>query len=252
MSDDSKVPQHVGYILDGNRRWAKKYGLPTYEGHLAGYEALKEVIDATADAGVKYISFYSWSTENWARAEEEVRGIMKIVRQLFKADIKQLMGKGYKFVVLGGRERVPEDIIKMIDEAEATSASGTRATLAMCFNYGGQQEIIRATQRYVRDLLQGASLTQDHSAKGSHPFVGEVGAGELSAGEFAQYLDHPEIPACDLIVRTSGEQRLSNFMLWRSAYSEFIFLEKFWPEMRKEDVTGIIEEYTRRSRRYGV
>lgn len=225
---ETKVPRHIGYILDGNRRWAKKHGLPTYEGHLAGYNALKDIVEATADAGVKYISFYSFSTENWSRAEDEVRGIMKLVRMLFKTDMKELVKKGFKLVVLGGRENVPDDICKMIDEAEVASAQGTRATLAMCFNYGGQQEIIRAAQRAV-----------------------EAGETELDEAKFAEYLDHPDIPPCDLIVRTSGEQRLSNFMLWRSAYSEFLFLEKLWPDMRKEDVTAIIEEYNRRSRRFG-
>jgi undecaprenyl diphosphate synthase len=227
---NDQIPTHIGYILDGNRRWAKKHGLPTYEGHLAGYTALEEVIDATVESGVKYISFYTWSTENWSRAEEEVRGVMKLVRRLFKNDIKRFVEKGYKLVVLGGREGLPEDISQMIDDAEEASKGGTKATLAMCFNYGGQQEIVRAAQR-----------------------IAEAGVDpkDVTAEEFEKYLDHPDIPPCDVIVRTSGEQRLSNFMLWRSAYSEFIFLSKFWPDMRKEDVTGIIEEYKRRNRRYG-
>jgi undecaprenyl diphosphate synthase len=228
---DNKTPQHIGYILDGNRRWAKKHGLPTYEGHLAGYGALEEVIDATAEAGVKYISFYTWSTENWSRAEDEVRGIMKLIRRLFKTDIKRFVQKGYKLVVLGGRENLPDDICQMIDEAEEASKNGTKATLAMCFNYGGQQEIVRAAQRIAADGIDPKDVT---------------------AEQFEKYLDHPDIPPCDLIVRTSGEQRLSNFMLWRSAYSEFIFLEKFWPDMRPSDVTAIIEEYNQRSRRYGA
>lgn len=230
MATEQSTPTHIGYILDGNRRWAKKHGLPTYEGHLAGYAALEEVIDATADAGIKFISFYTWSTENWSRAEEEVMGIMKLIRRLFKSDIKRLVKKGYKLVVLGGREGLPEDISQMIDDAEEASKNGTKATLAMCFNYGGQQEIVRAAQRIAAEGIDAKDVT---------------------AEEFEKYLDHPDIPPCDVIVRTSGEQRLSNFMLWRSAYSEFIFLNKLWPEMRKEDVTGIIEEYKRRNRRYG-
>lgn len=226
----NKTPRHIGYILDGNRRWAKKHGLPTYEGHLAGYNALKDVIDATADAGVKYISFYSFSTENWNRAEEEIRGIMKLIRRLFKSDIKELVKKGYKLVVLGGRENLPDDICKLIDDAEAASAPNSRATLAMCFNYGGQQEIVRAAARIAAEGINPADIDEK---------------------EFEKYLDHPDIPPCDLIVRTSGEQRLSNFMLWRSAYSEFLFLDKFWPDMRSEDVTGIIDTYNLRQRRYG-
>lgn len=226
----SKIPKHIGYILDGNRRWAKQHGIPTYEGHLAGYNALKEIIEASADAGVEYISFYTFSTENWNRAEDEVRGIMKLIRMLFKTDIKELTKKGYKLVVLGGRENLPDDIITMMEEAEAISANGTKATLAMCFNYGGQQEIVAATKRIMADGVAPETLTPE---------------------QFARYIDHPDVPPVDLVVRTSGEQRLSNFMLWRSAYSEFLFIEKYWPDMRPEDVTAILEEYNRRDRRHG-
>ncbi len=230
LEKDYKVPEHVGFILDGNRRWAKKHGLPTYEGHLAGYNALKDVIEASANAGVKYISFYTWSTENWSRAEDEVMGIMKLIRRLFKVDMKRLAKEGFRLVVLGSRENLPDDISKMIDEAEEASANGTRATLAMCFNYGGQQEIVRAAKRMLSDGVDPSDVDVD---------------------SFSSYLDHPDIPPCDIVVRTSGEQRLSNYMLWRSAYSEFLFLDKLWPEMRPEDVTAIIEEYNTRNRRFG-
>lgn len=226
----NKIPTHIGYILDGNRRWAKKHAIPTYEGHLAGYNALREVIEATADAGVKYISFYTFSTENWNRAEDEIRGIMKLVRKLFGSGIKDLTKHGFKLVVLGERDKLPADVCRMIDEAEAASVNGTRATLVMCFNYGGQQEIVSATKRAIKSGIDPSTLT---------------------ATEFEQFLDHPEVPPVDLIVRTSGEHRLSNFMLWRSAYSELLFLDKFWPDMRPEDVTVILEEYNRRERRHG-
>lgn len=224
------TPQHIGYILDGNRRWAKKHGLPTYEGHLAGYNALKDVIHATADAGVKYISFYTFSTENWNRAEDEVRSLMRLIRRLFTTDLKQMIKDNYRMVVLGGRENLPQDISRMIDNAEESSRNGTRATLVVCFNYGGQQEIVRAVERAI--------------ASG-------VSASELTNTNFVQFLDHPDVPPCDLIVRTSGEQRLSNFMLWRSAYSELLFLDKFWPEMTKDDISSILEEYQQRTRRFG-
>ncbi len=225
-----QTPQHIGYILDGNRRWAKKHGLPTYEGHLAGYNALKDVIEATAETGVKYISFYTFSTENWNRAEEEVRGLMKLIRRLFTGDLKQLVKDGYRLVVLGGKENLPSDIIEMIDKAEAASRDGIKATLAMCFNYGGQQEIVRAAQKTIES---------------------GIAPSELTTTNFVQFLDHPDVPPCDLIVRTSGEQRLSNFMLWRSAYSELLFLDKFWPEMTKADISAILEEYQQRARRFG-
>lgn len=230
MATEQLVPRHVGLILDGNRRWAKQHGLPTYEGHLAGYNALKDVIAVLADAGVQYISFYSFSTQNWSRAEEEITGIMSLVRRAFKSDIKQLVKDDYKVVVMGSRDRLPADISEMIDKTEEVSQGGTRATLAMCFNYGGQEEIVRAAQRLIEDGVSAAEVTLE---------------------SFAGALDHPDIPPCDLIVRTSGEQRLSDFMLWRSAYSEFLFLEKFWPEMTKEDVSAILEEYANRHRRFG-
>lgn len=230
ITNKQSVPTHIGYILDGNRRWAKEHGLPSYEGHLAGYNALKDVIAATADAGVKYISFYTFSTENWSRAESEVKGIMRLVMQLFKTDIKQLVDEGFKLVVLGTREGLPENISKAIDEATERSAGGTRATLAMCFNYGGQQELVNATKSIIESGIPAEEVT---------PQV------------LAQHLYYPEVPPCDLVVRTSGEQRLSNFMLWRSAYSELLFLDKYWPDMRKDDVTAIIEEYKQRGRRFG-
>lgn len=224
------VPTHIGYILDGNRRWAKKHGLPTYEGHLAGYNALHDVIDATVEAGVEYISFYTFSTKNWQRTETEVKGIMSLVRRLLKNDLKQFIKKGYKILVLGERTMIPADIVQAIDDAEAKSADGTKATLAICFSYGGQEEIVRAAQRLIE---QG------------------VAASEVTLESFVEALDQPSVPPCDLIVRTSGEQRLSDFMLWRSAYSEFIFLDKLWPEMTKEDVASILETYDARERRFG-
>jgi undecaprenyl diphosphate synthase len=224
------APAHIGYILDGNRRWAKKHGLPTYEGHLAGYNALYDVIDASSDAGVKFISLYTFSTQNWSRAEEEVNGILKIIRRMFKGTLKRLIKDGHRVIVLGSRDGIPEDLVTLINDAEASSKEGNRSTVAICFNYGGQEEIVRAARRLVEQGISADDVTMESVA----------GA-----------LDHPEVPPCDLIVRTSGEQRLSDFMLWRAAYSEFLFLDKYWPEMTKEDVTSILEEYTRRSRRFG-
>lgn len=229
-ADNIGVPSHIGFILDGNRRWAKRHGLPTYEGHLAGVNALEEVLEQCVDMGVKYVSFYTWSTENWNRAEHEVRATMKIVRSLFGREIKRMMKEGCRFVAMGDREAIPADIRKLIEQAEADSREGTRATLVMCFNYGGQQEIVRAAQRAVESGVDASALTLE---------------------DFTQYLDHPDIPPCDVIVRTSGEKRLSNFMLWRAAYSELIFLDQLWPDMTKADVSAIIEEYNKRNRRFG-
>lgn len=226
----ASVPQHVGLIIDGNRRWAKKHGLPPWEGHLAGVTTLEDVLRQLVDEGVKYISFYTWSTENWKRAEDEVTAFMGLIRRLFKNELKRLLQENCKFVALGERDGMPSDILQMIEEAEEESKNNTRATLVMCFNYGGQQEIAAAARRIVRAGISAEEITNDL---------------------FAKYIDHPEVPPCDLIVRTSGEERLSNFMLWRSAYSEFIFVDKFWPDIRPTDIADILEEYNRRDRRHG-
>ena len=227
---ESSVPQHVGLIIDGNRRWAKQHGLPPWEGHLAGVTALEDALRQLVNEGVKYISFYTWSTENWKRAEDEVTAFMGLIRRLFKNELKRLLQEDCKFIALGEREGMPADILQMIEEAEEESKDNNRATLVMCFNYGGQQEIATAARHIVEAGVPAEKITN-----------------EL----FSQYIDHPEVPPCDLIVRTSGEERLSNFMLWRSAYSELIFVDKFWPDIRPADVTGILEEYNRRNRRHG-
>ena len=227
---NSGVPYHVGLIIDGNRRWAKKHGLPPWEGHLAGVTALEDVLRQLVNEGVKYISFYTWSTENWKRAEDEVTAFMGLIRRLFKNELKRLLQEDCKFVALGERSSMPADILQMIEEAEEESKDNSRATLVMCFNYGGQQEIASAARRIVEAGIPSETITND---------------------VFAQYIDHPEVPPCDLIVRTSVEQRLSNFMLWRSAYSELMFVDKYWPDIRPKDITAILEEYNRRDRRHG-
>lgn len=227
---EGRVPRHIGFILDGNRRWARLHGLPTYEGHMAGVTALEDVLEACVDHGVEYVSFYTWSTENWKRAAAEVRATMRVFRSIFGRELKRMISEGCKFVMMGDETGIPADLLKMIKKAERDSANGTRATLVMCFNYGGQQEIVRAARRAIEAGVDGNDLTLEN---------------------FTAYLDHPEIPPCDLIVRTSGEKRLSNFMLWRAAYAEMMFLDKFWPEMTAGDVTVILDEYNKRERRFG-
>lgn len=224
------VPQHIGYIVDGNRRWARENGLPVYEGHMAGYNAIQEVAKATFDAGVAYVSAYIFSTENWKRSEQEVNKLMTLVLKLLTSDLRVLEENNIRLRVLGSRENVSEKIIKAIDDAEARTANNARGTLALCFNYGGHQEIVEA----VKKIVQAGSTPDD--------ITPELIASKLYA---------PDVPSVDLVVRTSGEKRLSNFMLWRAAYSEFLFLDKFWPDMTKEDVTAILEEYSRRNRRFG-
>tara|TARA_B100000686_G_scaffold110814_1_gene117953 strand:+ start:602 stop:1300 length:699 start_codon:yes stop_codon:yes gene_type:complete len=231
MADSAPiVPKHVGYIVDGNRRWAKAHGLPTYEGHLAGYNALKEVGLATLAAGVEYMSAYVFSTENWKRSADEVKKLMGLTLKVLGSDVPEFNKHNVRLKVIGSREGVDPKIIKAIEKAEAATAGNTGGEFALCFNYGGQREIVDAVKKLVQEGVSTDEITEE---------------------SIARHLYAPEVPPIDMVVRTSGEQRLSNFMLWRSAYSEFLFLEKNWPEMTKDDVTAIIKEYAKRQRRFG-
>jgi undecaprenyl diphosphate synthase len=224
------VPQHIGFIVDGNRRWAKQRGLPTFQGHVAGYKAVHEVTRACFDSGVKYVSAYIFSTENWKRGEDEVGNLMKLVLKIATDDLHIFQENNIRIKIIGSRDRLDKKVLKAVENVERETAGNDRGTLAICFNYGGQQEIADACKKIVQEGVQADDVTP-----------------EL----IEQHLYAAEVPPIDIIVRTSGEQRLSNFMLWRAAYSEFLFLEKFWPDMTKDDVAGILEEYSRRSRRFG-
>jgi len=224
------IPRHVGYIVDGNRRWAKKHGLPAYEGHLAGYNTLKDIAIATVDSGVQYVSAYVFSTENWKRSADEVKKLMALVLKLVSSDLPEFHQRNMRLRVLGSREGVDKKILKAIDKAEAETAGNTGGVFALCFNYGGQLEIADAVKKIVQSGISADEITED---------------------TIAAHLYTPEVPPIDMVVRTSGEQRLSNFMLWRSAYSEFLFLKKTWPEMTKDDVAFIMKEYAKRQRRFG-
>ncbi|HVI68939.1 MAG TPA: polyprenyl diphosphate synthase [Magnetospirillaceae bacterium] len=222
------TPNHLGFILDGNRRWAKKHGLPTYEGHLAGYHALKDVILKAADCGVRFVSIYAFSTENWKRPSEEVDGLMSLALRIFKTDIAELIKNEINVRILGAREGIPPKLLKAMEDVEEKSKHFTRTTVAVCFNYGGQREIIDAANACIADGLT-----------------------EITEDSLRERLYEPQIPDIDLVVRTSGEERISNFMLWRVAYSEFYFIDKLWPDMRPSDVDDIIKEYSHRNRRFG-
>lgn len=228
MADST--PEHIGYIIDGNRRWARKHGLPTYEGHLAGYNALKDVVMQTLKAGVKYVSVYAFSTENWKRDEDEVMRLMRLTLHALKADLQVFLDNNVQLKVIGSRDRLSSKLVKAIDEAEAATASMSGGVFIVCLNYGGQQEIADAVKKIVASGVEADSVTPDLIQKN---------------------LYEPSVSPIDLVVRTSGEQRLSNFMLWRAAYSELMFIDKMWPDMTKDDVTVILEEYKRRGRRFG-
>lgn len=227
---DSGIPKHIGYIVDGNRRWAKQHGLPAYEGHLAGYNAIQDVARATFKAGVKYMSAYIFSTKNWKRSQDEVARLMDLVLKLLTSDLHYFQEDNIKLVIAGSREGLSDRLLKAIDKATLATANNTNGTLALCFNYDGQLEIADAVKKIIQSGVSAEDVTS-----------------ELVAANIYE----PEMPPCDLIVRTSGEQRISGFQLWRSAYSEFLFLDKKWPDITAEDVTKILEEYASRNRRFG-
>ncbi len=225
------APVHVGYILDGNRRWARMHSLPEYDGHLAGYNALREVVEGSIEKGIKYVSIYAFSTENWQRDKAEVSHLMKLVIHALTSDLKRFVKNGIRVRILGHREGLNAKIIDAIEKAEEATRSLQKGTVLVCFNYGGQREIADAARKCVEDGLSAKEITEEAIAK---------------------RLYAPDAPPVDIIVRTSGEQRLSNFMLWRASYSELLFLKKYWPDMTKQDVADIIEEYNNRGRRFGA
>ena len=227
---EGELPKHIGFIVDGNRRWAKEHGLPAYEGHLAGYNTLQDVLIETLEQGVKYASAYVFSTENWKRSQDEVGRLMNLILKILTADLHILQERNVRLRVIGSREGVSDKVAAAIDKAEAATKDNDGGTLALCFNYGGQAELTDAVKRIVKSGVSADDVTPEL----------------IESNLYA-----PDIPPCDLIVRTSGEQRLSNFMLWRSAYSELMFIDKNWPDMTKQDVTDILEVYKTRERRIG-
>jgi undecaprenyl diphosphate synthase len=227
---ESNIPRHLGFIIDGNRRWAKKHGLPPYEGHLAGFNALKEVALTVLEAGVPYMSAFIFSTENWKRSQDEVSKLMGLTSRVLKADLPLFQKHNVRLRVLGSREGIDAKILKEIDNAESDTRDNTSGTFAICFNYGGQLEIVDAVKKIVQS--------------GAAP-------DEVTSKLITDNLYAPDIPSVDMIIRTSGEYRLSNFMLWRAAYSELLFLDKYWPDMKKSDVADVLAEYAKRHRRFG-
>jgi undecaprenyl diphosphate synthase len=224
------VPQHIGFIVDGNRRWARAHGLSIAEGHRRGYSNLEAIARAAHDKGVTYVSAYIFSNENWKRERAEVRDLMKLLRWVLQHELEKFNREGVRLRVVGSKLRVGKALLRAIHEAERVTKDNSRGTLLLCLDYGGQQEIVDATKRIMADGYKPDDITP-----------------EL----ISRYLYAPDIPAPDLIIRTSGEQRLSNFMLWESAYSELIFSKVYWPDFDEEHLTRAMAEYARRQRRFG-
>ena len=228
------LPRHVAIIMDGNVRWAHKHGLPRGEGHRRGVESLRSAVRYAVRRGVRYLTLFSFSSENWSRPEDEIEGLFNLVRIFIRADLAELNKNGVKIRVIGEREPLPADIRALIDETERVTAGNRGLNLTVAFNYGSRDEIVRA----ARDLAERAAR-------------GEIDPATIDHTEFEKSLDTVGIPDPDLIVRTSGEQRISNFLLWQAAYAELVFSPVLWPDFADADFEAAIQEYSSRERRYG-
>lgn len=235
----SDIPTHVGIIADGNRRWAKARHLPSFEGHRQGVKRIEELTEAAIESGVKYISFFVFSTENWKRTKREVSFLMNLISLNIKRMTKRCLEKNIRVCIMGRENEVPPKTMTAIRAAEKETANCTKGTLAICFNYGGQWEIADAATKILNDYKNGRLKTSSETTF------------EITPEIFSQYLYHPEIPPCDLIIRTSGEERISGFQLWRSAYSEFYFSDKNFPDFDSKEFQKAITNFTKRQRNFG-
>jgi undecaprenyl diphosphate synthase len=234
-SDPLPPPVHIAIIMDGNGRWAKFRGLPRVTGHKQGAKAVKETIKCAAEMGVSYLTMYGFSSENWKRPKDEVNDLMGLLRYYLGSEIDYLNENGIRFRIIGERDRLDHDIVKLIDKAEKLTAGNDRLTLTVALSYGGRTEIVRAARRLAGEVRSG-SLNPE----------------EINETVFKERLFTADIPDPDLLIRTSGEKRISNFLLWQMAYTELIFVDTLWPDFSKEDFTNAVREYHRRERRYGT
>jgi undecaprenyl diphosphate synthase len=228
------VPRHVAIIMDGNGRWAATRGLPRGEGHRRGVEALRRTVRAAGDLGIAFLTIFSFSAENWSRPAAEIRELMALLRRFIRNDLADLHRKGVRVRVIGERESLDAEIRRLLDEAEELTKDNSKLVLVVAFNYGARQEIARAARRIAAAVA-----------------AGDLAVGAVTADNLASYLDAPDLPDPDLIIRTSGEQRLSNFLLWQAAYSELVFVPTYWPDFDRAALEGAIAEYHRRERRFG-
>ncbi|MGD0420270.1 MAG: isoprenyl transferase [Xanthobacteraceae bacterium] len=233
-SDSFEVPRHVAIIMDGNGRWAAARGLPRVEGHRRGVEALRRTVRAAADLGISVLTIFSFSSENWSRPQSEIGDLMALLRRFIRKDLAELHESNVRVRIIGEREGLERDICLLLQEAEDLTRGNDGLTLVVAFNYGARQEIARAARRLAIEVAEG-----------------RLSADEVSPERLGSYLHAPDIPDPEVIIRTSGEQRLSNFLLWQAAYSELVFVPINWPDFDRAALEGAIAEYRRRERRFG-
>ena len=233
----SKVPLHVSMIMDGNGRWAKERGKERVFGHFEGVESVRACVEAALETGVKSLSVFAFSEENWNRPEEEVVALMGLMIKAMAAEMKALDKNGVRFVVIGNRERLSDELNAEIDKCMEMTAHNDALTLIVFLSYSGKWDILQAAKKMARELLAHPERLEEME--------------NMSVTDFDKYLVTAGIPDPDLIVRTSGESRISNYMLWQGAYSEFLFVDTLWPDFRKEEFRKALELYAKRDRRYG-
>lgn len=234
MSEKRVVPKHVAIIMDGNGRWAKQRGKERYEGHLAGVESVRSVVRGAVRNGVKWLTLYAFSTENWGRPTAEVEAIMQLFCRTVMNEGESLAKQGVRVLILGERTRFSEEVLEMIDRIETTTEEGSRLTLVLAFNYSSRRELVLATQAIARRVADG-----------------EIAVDDIDEELVSSSLMTASIPDPDLVIRTSGECRLSNFLLWQASYAEFYFPEIMWPDFDEEAFEKALEVYCHRERRFG-
>ena len=229
------APAHVAVIMDGNGRWAKARRLPRVAGYRQGAEALRTTIEAAVELGISYLTLYGFSLENWKRPERDIVDLMGLLRLYLRREIDELDDKGVRICFIGERERFADDIVDLLRAAERRTRANTRLHLTLALSYGGRQEIACAARRLAADVAQGRLRPDD-----------------IDVAAVDRYLATAPIPDPDLLIRTSGERRISNFLLWQSAYAEFVFLDTLWPDFSKADLEDAVREFHRRDRRFGA
>jgi undecaprenyl diphosphate synthase len=234
VSDALNSPRHVAVIMDGNGRWATQRSLPRTEGHRHGVEAVRRLVRAAIECGTEYLTVFTFSSENWRRPRAEVSYLFALLRRFIRQDVAELHGAGVRITVIGERAGLDADIVQMIEECESLTAGNSTLNLVVAFNYGGRTEIVKTARALAEKVARG-----------------ELSPGEIDEAVFAANLYAPGVPEPDMLIRTSGEQRISNYLLWQMAYTELVFVEEHWPDFDKSIYQRAIAEYARRQRRFG-
>ena len=235
MAAHPEIPRHIAIIMDGNGRWAKERGFPRLEGHRAGAESVREVMEACIELGVEYLTLYAFSSENWSRPATEVTALMSLLDRFLDEKAKDLDRQNVRLLAIGQLDRLPEKTRALVERIKARTADHKTLTLVLALSYGGREEIVSAARSLATDAV-----------------AGNISPADIDCDLFASRLQTAGIPDPDLLVRTSGEMRVSNFLLWQISYAEMVVVKKFWPDFRQGDLFEVVEEYKRRNRRFGA